>query len=259
MKRSGAPLKRIATINCFTWIVLISPAALADIYSFKDDNGVTHYSSLPSLDKRYKLAYQIPAHAAQVTDNQQTAGSKELSDDMKKLLGIEKLPPVEKRKIIGTWFRSDRGCTLSFEQVGSKYYDVGRCGDGSGGKDGVQVLRANGTTFRPLSSTRSGDYYVIQKDGDLAVRDNDGLVETLPKQSDLWPRAKLARVPDAIVEGKLTKGLSCFDVGYRYGHTAMTSMKGRRVNPAWDFVVPNRCKDVAELRSGIAAGTRAAS
>ncbi len=32
----------------------------ANIYSFKDDQGVTHFSNLPHLDKRYKLVYRIP-------------------------------------------------------------------------------------------------------------------------------------------------------------------------------------------------------
>ncbi len=35
-------------------------AAAANIYSFKDENGVTHFSNLPHLDKRYKLVYRIP-------------------------------------------------------------------------------------------------------------------------------------------------------------------------------------------------------
>jgi soluble lytic murein transglycosylase-like protein len=36
------------------------PAAEANIYSFKDENGVTHFSNLPHLDKRFKLVYRIP-------------------------------------------------------------------------------------------------------------------------------------------------------------------------------------------------------
>ena len=40
---------------------LIAPlTAAANIYSFKDDAGVTHFSNLPHLDKRYKLVYKIP-------------------------------------------------------------------------------------------------------------------------------------------------------------------------------------------------------
>ncbi len=34
--------------------VLAEPVA-ADIYSFKDENGVVHFTNIPSLDKRYKL------------------------------------------------------------------------------------------------------------------------------------------------------------------------------------------------------------
>jgi soluble lytic murein transglycosylase-like protein len=40
-------------------LVLPSVAA-ANIYSFKDENGITHFSNLPHLDKRYKLVYKIP-------------------------------------------------------------------------------------------------------------------------------------------------------------------------------------------------------
>ncbi len=32
----------------------------ADIYSFRDENGVVHFSNLPHLDKRFKLVYRIP-------------------------------------------------------------------------------------------------------------------------------------------------------------------------------------------------------
>jgi soluble lytic murein transglycosylase-like protein len=35
-------------------------SAIANIYSFRDENGVTHFSNLPHLDKRYKLVYRIP-------------------------------------------------------------------------------------------------------------------------------------------------------------------------------------------------------
>ncbi len=42
-------------------LALASPIpADANIYAFKDDNGVTHFSNLPHLDKRYKLVYKIP-------------------------------------------------------------------------------------------------------------------------------------------------------------------------------------------------------
>jgi soluble lytic murein transglycosylase-like protein len=41
-----------------------APPALADIYTFKDDNGVIHFTNIPSNDKRYKLLYKEPANPA---------------------------------------------------------------------------------------------------------------------------------------------------------------------------------------------------
>jgi soluble lytic murein transglycosylase-like protein len=40
--------------------VLVPGMANANIYSFKDEQGVVHFSNLPHLDKRYKLVYRIP-------------------------------------------------------------------------------------------------------------------------------------------------------------------------------------------------------
>lgn len=40
--------------------VFYTPVAAANIYSFKDENGITHFSNLPHLDRRYKLVYRIP-------------------------------------------------------------------------------------------------------------------------------------------------------------------------------------------------------
>ncbi len=37
-----------------------APNAEANIYSFKDENGITHFSNMPHLDRRYKLVYRIP-------------------------------------------------------------------------------------------------------------------------------------------------------------------------------------------------------
>ncbi len=49
-------LRLIAAAAC-----LVAPfESSANIYSFKDDAGVTHFSNLPHLDKRYKLVYKIP-------------------------------------------------------------------------------------------------------------------------------------------------------------------------------------------------------
>jgi soluble lytic murein transglycosylase-like protein len=39
-------------------------ASAANIYSFRDENGVVHFSNLPHLDTRYKLVYRIPTAAS---------------------------------------------------------------------------------------------------------------------------------------------------------------------------------------------------
>ena len=40
----------------------LAQPALADIFTFKDDNGVIHFTNLPSNDKRYKLLYKEPTN-----------------------------------------------------------------------------------------------------------------------------------------------------------------------------------------------------
>lgn len=60
--------------------------AAADIYAFKDENGITHFSNLPHLDKRYKLVYKIPT-ALQLRPNAWSANGPKVVD-------IEKLVPI---------------------------------------------------------------------------------------------------------------------------------------------------------------------
>ena len=59
-------------------------------------------------------------------------------------------------------------------------------------------------------------------------------------------------------ENSKTAGLRCFEIGYRYGHTATRAMKGKKTDPAWDFAVPERCRADPEIDKGIEAGTRSA-
>ena len=47
-------------LACALVCALAVPTVSANIYSFRDENGVTHFSNLPHLDKRYKLVYRIP-------------------------------------------------------------------------------------------------------------------------------------------------------------------------------------------------------
>ena len=50
----------VMTAVCLLW----AAAAVANIYSFRDEDGVVHFSNLPHLDSRYKLVYRIPTSAA---------------------------------------------------------------------------------------------------------------------------------------------------------------------------------------------------
>ena len=76
------------------WVVLsLAAAALfsagcasANIYAFKDEKGVTHFSNLPHLDKRYKLVYRIPT-SEQLRPNAWSASGPRVVD-------IEKLVPI---------------------------------------------------------------------------------------------------------------------------------------------------------------------
>ena len=170
------------------------------------------------------------------------------------------LPPVSARKILGTWVTNalpPAACTRSFEQVAGKVYDVVRCSDGSGGEDGRQVTRVNASKFVSRTST-SGDHYVILQNGDLSVRDKQGEVGVEPKQAGLWP-AKPGKEPlVATAEDRKTLGLECYVIGYRYGYVGTRSMKGRSVDPAWDFATPARCNADPQTQRGIKAGTQAA-
>ncbi len=58
----------------------------ANIYSFRDENGVVHFSNLPHLDKRYKLVYKIPT-AVQARPNA-------WSPNGPKMIDIARLVPI---------------------------------------------------------------------------------------------------------------------------------------------------------------------
>ena len=60
--------------------------ASANIYAFKDENGVTHFSNLPHLDRRYKMVYRIPT-SAQLRPNAWSSSGPRVVD-------IEKLIPI---------------------------------------------------------------------------------------------------------------------------------------------------------------------
>lgn len=63
-----------------------TPSVSANIYSFKDENDVVHFSNMPHLDKRYKLVYRIPTALA--------LRPNAWSPKMPKSIDIEKLVPI---------------------------------------------------------------------------------------------------------------------------------------------------------------------
>lgn len=115
------------------------------------------------------------------------AGTKELSPEMKQLLGISPLP--KDAQPIGTWLGV---CARSIEysKAKSAYFMTDRCSDGSGGKDGDELTKfAKGglQAFKKKQGSNHGDYYVIEKDGRLGVYDKAGAIEHLPRHGRLWP------------------------------------------------------------------------
>jgi hypothetical protein len=59
MKFGGDSFVKIRGVLCLVLVGLSSPA-WADIYAYKDENGITHYSNDPSKDARYKRVFRIP-------------------------------------------------------------------------------------------------------------------------------------------------------------------------------------------------------
>jgi hypothetical protein len=252
----------IKLVIAFTGIVAFivffnSTRVLANIYAYKDEQGVMHYSNSPGTDSRYNLLYAIPkVGKSQANEAVQVKQTYRGPNDVD-------LPPLEKRKVIGTWLTKaiDGSCTRSFEVVNKKVYRVGRCSDGSGGKTGQEITQVSAKKFLSPTST-TGDYYVILENGDLSIRDKDGENTIEPKHVGVFPTAQSKPVPQSKIENSKTVGLTCYDIGYRSGNSAASSMKGKHIDPASDFAVPERCKIGSEINPdavrGISAGTRAA-
>ena len=76
----------LAAVGLAAAALLTTSQASANIYAFKDENGVTHFSNLPHLDKRFKLVYRIPT-SLQMRPNAWSASGPKVVD-------IEKLVPI---------------------------------------------------------------------------------------------------------------------------------------------------------------------
>ncbi|GAB6194370.1 hypothetical protein [Desulfocastanea catecholica] len=180
------------------------------------------------------------------------------SATISEIIGEENLPPKEKRKVIGSWFEIAHPCTLSFEEVNSKTYMVTRCTDGSGGNTGIPLTKSKDNKYRTTKSNDFGEYFIIDKKGDLACYDNQGYIFTLSQSSSSSSGDKNKTTPEKEADSASTAGLDCSTIGYRYGYTATKALKGLPTIPAWDFVVPERCRNKQDTKNGITEGTKAA-
>lgn len=98
-----------------------------------------------------------------------------------------KLPPLAKRKILGTWADDTSALTVSLEQVSGTVYKVYRSKYCSSGAEGEPLRKGKqGRYYR--KDNRSGDYYVILPGGELGVYDNDGQIDARPAHEGLFPR-----------------------------------------------------------------------
>ena len=72
-------------------------------------------------------------------------------------------------------------------------------------------------------------------------------------------RALLEAIPAIAVdsESAQTKGHNCDTLGYRYGHTAMSTIRGKEAKLGWDFVMPDRCKNLPITEQAIKKGAKA--
>ncbi|QBB72107.1 hypothetical protein ELE36_17995 [Pseudolysobacter antarcticus] len=142
--------------------------------------------------------------------------------------------------------------------MNSRVYEVLRCADGSGGKNGTQVSQVSANKFMSLHSVSNGDYYLILSDGNLSRRDKDGEIDVEQRTKELWPVTQSKSTKPKNVEDPKTVGLKCYDIGYRYAFASTSSMKGKKVNPAENFSVPERCRNDSNTDKGIEDGAKAA-
>lgn len=79
-----------------------------------------------------------------------------------------------------------------------------------------------------------------------------------PEQAKKVAQEASARVA-AGGESPLTQGHSCKTLGYRYGHTATSTILGKQPKIGWDFSIPERCRSNKSTEAGITEGTKAAA
>lgn len=100
-------------------------------------------------------------------------------------LGLEKLPPTDSRKVVGTWKLKEMTCTRSIEEAHSRYFMVARCQGVNADDKGILLAKLGDNLYQSLSN---GWSYVIADTGFLQVRNRSGAVILNGEpHSRLWP------------------------------------------------------------------------
>ena len=100
-------------------------------------------------------------------------------------LGLEKLPPTDSRKVVGTWKLKEMTCTRSIEQAHSRYFMVARCQGVNSDDKGILLAKLGDKLYQ---SQANGWSYEIAESGLLQVRNRSGYVVLNGEpHSSLWP------------------------------------------------------------------------
>lgn len=100
-------------------------------------------------------------------------------------LGLEKLPPTDSRKVLGTWLLKEMSCTRSIEQAHSRYFMVARCGGGHSDDKGILLAKLGDHLYQ---SQANGWSYEIADTGFLQVRNRSGdVILNGEPHPHLWP------------------------------------------------------------------------
>lgn len=73
---------------------------------------------------------------------------------------------------------------------------------------------------------------------------------------DQQENATLPTTKSNEVESDLTKELSCYEIGYRYGICSGSALTNSKCPPEYDFVVPTRCRNNPDTERGITDGLK---
>jgi hypothetical protein len=144
---------------------------------------------------------------------------------------------------IGKW-RCDEGLpsTITIYSSEGIYYFKQVYDDKSFSNLNVKLKKVGNKFIMENSPT--GDYCLINSNT-LKCYDNSGLTfEASPIKTLNKPLAEP------------TAGLSCYEIGVKFGRCGTLSLKGKACSPDDDIVVPERCRGKADTNKGIYDGTK---